>query len=348
MKHFYLFLILISTHLLVAQPPTGYYNAANGKSDAQLKTTLHNIISANYQQQTYNFLYTIFETSDVTADGKVWDMYSHCTWTYGVKQCGNYQKVCDCYNREHSIPASWFGNAYPMYSDAFHLYPTDGYVNNQRSNYPFGECANGTTLPDGKGRRGTSTFSGYSGIVFEPVDEYKGDFARTYFYFATRYENIMTTIGGESFDGTKYPAFTTWSKNLFLKWHRQDPVSQKEVTRNNVIYGYQNNRNPFIDHPELAEYIWGDKTGTSWTNTSAVDNPEVAAYFSYNPATRVIRMNINQTPMRYSIISISGQLVKTGNAEPFESISVSNIRTGLYFVRFETNQIKTIRKFIIQ
>jgi len=348
MRVFILFFVLIIAQLLVAQPPAGYYYPANGKADAQLKTTLHGIILADYQQQTYNFLYTIFQSSDITSDGKVWDMYSHCTWTYGVKQCGNYQTVCDCYNREHSIPASWFGNAYPMYSDAFHIYPTDGRVNGQRSNYPFGECANGTTLTNGKGRLGNSTFSGYSGTVFEPVDEYKGDFARTYFYFATRYENIMTTIGGESFNETKYPSFSTWSKNLFLKWHRQDPVSQKEITRNNVIYTYQNNRNPFIDHPELAEYIWGDKVGTTWESTALVDNPESAVHFSFDSETKTIKLNINNAPMRYTIISISGQLIKSGTVEPFKSISVSTIYDGLYFIKFESDQIKAIRKFIIQ
>jgi endonuclease I len=351
MRLFIFSIVSIFTLLLVAQPPATYYSSANGKSDAQLKTALYGIISNGYVDKDYDFLYTIYQTSDVKADGKVWDMYSTCTWTPGQKLCGNQSQVCDCYNREHSIPSSWFNKSRPMYSDAFHIYPTDGRVNNFRGNMPYGETNSASLIAGDNrslGKIGTSSFSGYSGTVFEPVDEYKGDFARTYFYFATRYENIMTSIGGESFNGTKYPAFTTWSKNLFLKWHRQDPVSEKEITRNNAIYVHQKNRNPFIDHPELAEYIWGDKTGTSWANTSAVDNPEVAAYFSYNQATKVIRMNINQTPMRYSIISISGQLVKTGTAEPFESISVSNIRTGLYFVRFETNQIKTIRKFIIQ
>ncbi len=272
MRLFLLGIISTVTLLLVAQPPATYYNRANGKSDAQLKTELHTIISDGYKSKSYDYLYTIYQTSDVTNDGKVWDMYSTCTWVPEQKKCGNYKNVCDCYNREHSIPQSWFSSRSPMVSDAFHVYPTDGKVNGQRSSYPFGECASGTTLSNGQGRLGKSTFSGYSGTVFEPVDEYKGDFARTYFYFATRYENIMTTIGGESFNNTKYPAFTTWSKELFLKWHRQDPVSQKEITRNNAIYMHQNNRNPFIDYPELAEHIWGNRVGQPF-NATSVDFP---------------------------------------------------------------------------
>jgi len=353
MRRFLLFFVLTFTYLLVAQPPAGYYNAANGKSDAQLKTTLYSIISSGYVSKSYDFLYTIYETSDVTSDGKVWDMYSTCTWIPNQKKCGNQSELCDCYNREHSIPSSWFSSDKnsPMYSDAFHIFPTDGRVNNFRGNMPYGET-NSTSLIAGDnrslGKIGTSSFAGYSGTVFEPVDEYKGDFARTYFYFATRYENIMTTIGGESFNETKYPSFSTWSKNLFLKWHRQDPVSQKEITRNNVIYTYQNNRNPFIDHPELAEYIWGDKVGTTWESTALVDNPESAVHFSFDSETKTIKLNINNAPMRYTIISISGQLIKSGTVEPFKSISVSTIYDGLYFIKFESDQIKAIRKFIIQ
>jgi len=261
MKKLYIFSFLLFPLVLFAQPKAGYYDAAVGKTEAALKTQLYSIISSGYSSGSYDFLYTIYATSDITSDGNVWDMYSTCTWTPGVKKCGNYSTVCDCYNREHSIPQSWFNSSSPMVSDAFHVYPTDGKVNGQRSNYPFGECANGTTLSKGLGRLGSSTFPGYSSTVFEPADDYKGDFARTYFYFATRYQNIMTSIGGESFDKTAYPSLTTWSINLFLKWHRQDPVSEKETIRNNAIEKYQKNRNPFIDYPMLAEHIWGTKKG---------------------------------------------------------------------------------------
>jgi ATP-dependent DNA helicase RecQ len=119
-----------------------------------------------------------------------------CSWQHNQKKCGNYSTVCDCYNKEHSVPQSWFSSKSPMVSDAFHVYPTDGKVNGQRSNYPFGECTGGKTLTaDALGRLGTSTFSGFSGTVFEPVDDYKGDFARTYFYMATRYANQCESWG---------------------------------------------------------------------------------------------------------------------------------------------------------
>lgn len=122
--------------------------------------------------------------------------------TVSKEQCGQYSTLGDCYNREHSFPKSWFNDDSPMVSDAFHIYPTDGKVNSQRNNYPYGECANGTTLsPNGKvkalGKLGTSTFPGYSGTVFEPDDEYKGDFARSYFYMALD-TTILSPVGNQT------------------------------------------------------------------------------------------------------------------------------------------------------
>lgn len=258
-------LSLFFVFTLSAQIPAGYYSKAEGKAEAELKSELYRIISSGYVDKGYDGLYAIYATSDITADGKVWDMYSDCTWTPGQNKCGSYKVVCDCYNREHTVPQSWFSSRRPMVSDAYQVYPTDGKVNGQRSNLPYGECEGGNTLSRGKGRAGKSTFPGYSGTVFEPVDEYKGDLARTYFYFATRYENIMKSIGGESFNGSVYPAFPSWTQELFLKWHRQDPVSQKEIVRNNAVAKHQKNRNPFIDYPELSEYVWGNRKGLPWS-----------------------------------------------------------------------------------
>lgn len=334
-----------------AQPPAGYYQTATGKNGAQLKTTLYGIISSNYVSKSYDFLYTIFETSDVRPDGKVWDMYSTCTWTPGQKLCGNQQNVCDCYNREHSIPSSWFGGdkGSVMYSDAFHLYPTDGRVNNFRGNMPFGETSTGKIVDSDSrslGKIGNCTFPGYTGQVFEPVDEYKGDFARTYFYFSTRYENIMTTIGGESFNRTKYPAFPDWTINMFLKWHRNDPVSQKEITRNNVIYGYQKNRNPFIDHPELAEHIWGNLVSSPWTTASVGSTKELSDRFQFNAVQKSFEFSAG-APVQYRILNVSGQTIRTGRVAAGQEVSVAALAAGMYLVRFETELTKAVRKFII-
>ena len=163
------------------------------------------------------------------------------------------------YNREHSMPKSWFHDGYPMYTDLFHLYPTDSYINNMRSNYPFGEVGTVTKQSSGGfSKLGKSSVSGYSGTVFEPNDEYKGDFARTYFYMVTRYENNVAGWSSDMLGKNAYPAFTDWALGVLLKWHRQDPVSEKEINRNNAVYGIQKNRNPYIDYPVLAEFVWGE------------------------------------------------------------------------------------------
>ncbi len=253
---------------LFAEAPAGYYSTAENKTGRDLLSALHNKMGS-HTNVGYDGLLTLYKTSDVYPDGKIWDMYSTKHWNYGTT-CGNYSVVGDCYNREHSMPKSWFDNASPMNSDAFHIYPTDGKVNGQRSNYPYGECANGTYLASNGnvrplGKLGTCTFPGYSGRVFEPDDQYKGDFARSYFYMAAAYYDRIGSWRSDMLAGNNFPAFRTWAVNLLLKWHRQDPVSEKETKRNDVVYGRQRNRNPFIDHPELVEYIWGDKVGQPWT-----------------------------------------------------------------------------------
>ena len=200
MKKLVLCSLLFVAVAMYAEAPAGYYAAAEGKTGEALRQALFNIIT-NHKNVGYDGLYNVYPTSDVTADGKVWDMYSTCTWTHGQKKCGNYSSVCDCYNREHSVPQNWFGKSSIIKADAFHVYPTDGKVNGQRSNYEYGECSGGTAL-GGKalGRLGKSTFSGYTnrGTVFEPVDQYKGDFARTYFYMATCYADKCSSWGKSS------------------------------------------------------------------------------------------------------------------------------------------------------
>ncbi len=270
-----LFLILLAlcSQLYAEGVPSDYYDKAKNQKGKALLSALHEIID-NHTNVGYDGLWTVYKKSDVRPDGTVWDMYSTATFHIGEKQCGNYKYVGDCYNREHSFPKSWFNEGSPMKSDAFHIYPTDGKVNGQRSNYPYGETANGTRLPshngaEALGKLGDCTFPGCSGKVFEPDDEYKGDLARTYFYMAARYLDKIKSWGGGMVANNDY-CYKTWAVNLLLKWHRQDPVSQKEIDRNNAVYEYQHNRNPFIDNPELVEYIWGDNQSDSWTPGGSV------------------------------------------------------------------------------
>ena len=346
------FVISLFCTSIFAEAPAGYYTNAKGKSKEALKTALSSIISSNYKQWSYDKLYTIYAESDVTDDGKVWDMYSTCTWTPGQKKCGSYKNVCDCYNREHSIPQSWFNEKSPMKSDAFHVYPTDGKVNGQRSNYPFGECSGGTSL-GGKalGRLGSSTFSGYSGKVFEPDDQYKGDFARTYFYFVTRYQSQMSSMSGDSFAKNTYPSLSKWSIDLFLKWHRQDPVSQKEIDRNDAVYSFQQNRNPFIDHPELAEYIWGSKMGQVWNGGTALNDNALLEGVVINTIEQkgTLHIHTEETALiNYTIYSMTGIKMQSGQIEGSDKYIPTRFSKGIYIIQLQAGGQTKALKFTVQ
>lgn len=243
-----------------AEIPAGYYDDAVGKSGEDLQKSLSTILN-DATDVGYDGLWNLYKTTDRRSDGKVWDMYSDVTnYTFGTDQCGSYGSEGDCYNREHSVPKSWFNKQSPMVSDIWHVYPTDGKVNGMRSNYPFGEVASDAPgSENGFSKWGKCKTPGYSHTVFEPNDEYKGDFARTYFYFATRYKGVATSEYGAEVFSSAYPYITKWQLDMLLRWHEQDPVSQKELDRNEAVYeSRQGNRNPFIDYPELVDLIFGD------------------------------------------------------------------------------------------
>ena len=242
-----------------SQAPFGYYNAAENLEGTPLASALHAIID-DHNVLTYADLWDAFEETDAHPNGSVWDIYSMSTsgmapyyYSFGSDQCGNYNSEGDCYNREHTVPSSWFNDASPMRTDLFHIYPTDGYVNNQRGNLPYGEVNSAQWQALGGAKRGNSATPGYTQTVFEPTDEYKGDLARTYFYMAIRYRDVLNSWQSEVFSGN---SFEPWALNLFLAWHEQDPVSAREQERNNAIFNLQGNRNPFIDNPHYAPLIW--------------------------------------------------------------------------------------------
>lgn len=315
-------LLFIQIILLKSQAPAGYYNGIEGKNKAALKTALYNLIKG-HTDKGYDGLYTIYATSDVLPSGKVWDMYSikadgTASYFYNFSQtCGTYNSEADCYNREHSFCDSWLGAASPQRSDAHHIVPTDGYVNNRRNNYPHGKVGSVTWTSTNGSKLGSSDAStGYSGTVFEPIDEFKGDFARMFFYVATRYEDKIAGWAsngnaGELLAGNAYPAYKTWFYTLMAQWSRQDPVSQKEITRNNVIYGFQHNRNPYIDYPELVEYIWGNKQSENFSLTSGVNNILYTPTIHFEHSELIIE-DINSDG-NISIFDLQGKLVKKQN-----------------------------------
>ncbi|WP_144281576.1 endonuclease [Chryseobacterium echinoideorum] len=311
-----LFSILFLSAVVSAQIPSGYYDGTAGLSGYALKSKLHDIISSkninwhygdltNYYNQTDLDIYYDHTTSNTTI---LLDIYSeiptgpdayeyttaNITGSSGAEGLG--------WNREHMMPQSTFYSNYPMYSDLFYVIPADARINQLRSNYPYGIV--GSTIYytfTNSSRIGNCAIPGvdYTGRVYEPIDEFKGDVARSLLYFAVRYEGKLSTFNFNNntnpasdtnpLDGTEERSFDPAYVAMLLQWHQQDPVSQREIDRNNKVYNIQKNRNPFIDNPSWVNVIWGQTPDA--VAPQAVSNVNVAqnsAYFttlSWSPST---------------------------------------------------------------
>jgi len=281
MKKFTLFLfVLVNVISAFAQIPAGYYDNASGKSCGTLKTALKTIVTTGNTPRTYSDLWTQYPISDIKprtvgtgSTNVIYDIYSSIPggtdpyqFTPSTNQCGSYNGENDCYNREHSVPQSWFnGNtAVPgPTTDYHHIFPTDGFVNGKRSNFIYGEVATASYTSLNGSKLGTSSFAGLTGTVFEPIDSFKGDVARAFLYFVTRYEDDMVTNATnaealQAFEPNTFPSIDIAYLKLMIRWHALDPVSAKEIARNNAAYTFQGNRNPFVDHPEYVAQVWNN------------------------------------------------------------------------------------------
>ena len=315
-----LLLLALTSLGILAQIPNGYYNNANGKTGDELKIALHNIIKGHHVV-SYNGLINAFAYTDCKPNGKIWDIYSNIEYSPSTGLCGEYEQEGDCWNREHTWPQSWFNESTTPRSDLFHVYPTDGYVNGQRSSYPYGEVNNKPVYVSGNGSKlGPCATSGYTGRVFEPIDEYKGDIARGYFYMSVRYYSEDSDWGTSGM--TNKSEILPWAMTMLLRWSDEDPVSDKEIARNNAVYGYQNNRNPFIDHPEYARMIWDPnwQGGTSYAITCAtgLSHGSVSAPESAMEGSTV---SITATPNPGYMVD-TYTVYKTGS--PSTTVTVSN------------------------
>lgn len=260
---FCLFTLFISTTLF-AEIPAGYYYFAKDKKGAELKTSLREtstpLYVLNYGGGEVGYTWEGFSKTDKREDGSVWDMYSDIVRYFdGIKGV-------DEMHIEHSLPKSWWGgHVNYAYKDLFHLYPADGKTNSTKNDLPLGEVTGTPNFDNGVSKIGKNGFgNGYTGNCFEPADEYKGDFARSYLYISTIYENFDHLWNSPMMDKNTYPVWKPWALELLIKWHKEDPVSEKELERNEIVFGIQGNRNPFIDYPDLADYIWGENKNTSF------------------------------------------------------------------------------------
>ena len=306
---------MISSYF-AAQAPAGYYDGTTGLTGYALKSKLHDIISAkninwhygdltNYYNQTDLDKYYDYGPSNTTI---LLDMYSEIptgpdAYEYTTANIiGSASAEGQGWNREHMMPQSTFYSNYPMYSDLFYVVPTDARINQLRSNYPYGIV--GSTIYytfTNSSRIGNCAIPGitYTGRVYEPINEFKGDVARSLLYFAVRYEGKLGTFNFNNnanpasdtnpLDGTEERAFDPAYIAMLLQWHQQDPVSQREIDRNNAVYGIQKNRNPFIDNPSWVNTIWGQTPDAvapqTPTNLTVAQNSAYFTTLSWTPST---------------------------------------------------------------
>ena len=264
-----------------------YYRTVNGNGE-DLLNSITSRIRNGYTAKTYDDLWTGYSNVYKMSNGKMYDIYSDNTNFAVSKKCGSYSNIGDCYNREHTIPKSWWGGAQKgQGADIIIVVPSDGKINGMRSNMPYGETTTGKTYSangDPSGNRvGNSTSTQYvTGEVFEPFDDRKGDIARIYFYAATMYKNTGEDAGKvtnwTSGDGSKVFSedgkfgFKQSYLDMLLKWHNEDPVSENEIAWNSKFEDFQGNRNPYIDHPSWVDLIWGGTYASTNKNAENTKN----------------------------------------------------------------------------
>lgn len=270
MKHFITTLLLLIAPLAaMADVPLSYYASANGQKKEKLKAALHRTIQA---QRVLSYgsgegsTWSGFYQTDRLPDGEVRDRYSNDHRYFASGASTQKASAVSGMNIEHSFPKSWWGGTTNnAYKDLFNLMPCESTINSAKSNYAMGIVTqvakeNGCTKV-GKG----TTRGGTTKNLWEPADRWKGDFARAYMYMATTYSDFTWTSNGlDMLEQNEWPTLQQWAYTLLVKWNREDPVDAIEVARNEAVYKIQGNRNPFVDFPNLAEYVWGDSTARAF------------------------------------------------------------------------------------
>ena len=343
-KNIITILLFCITTSISATIPSGYYHDIDSLCGEQLLLKLNEICSkgqfldygSGIGRTWYGFYYT-----DRDQDSTIIDMYSN-----EIRYLTDYNAVNDMHI-EHSFPKSWWGG-YENYAfkDLHHIFPADATTNIYKNNLPLG-IVNNPIYNNGKSKIGTSTL--YNGNCFEPDDEYKGDFARAYFYVATIYHNMYKQWNSPMLDNNSYPMWNDWAINLLLSWHKLDPVSDKEIKRQEAVYNIQHNRNPFIDIPELIDYIWGNKSN----NPYRLDNDTCAYIYSptiwdiVNMGTNHINTTITDTlSIKWNNLKEDIQLIFKNNSSEF-SLSTNTITTrGQNQSNLIISATSTVPKFI--
>jgi len=322
----------------------------------------------NYYENDGSLLDIYSEVPNISGNTTFNDSYSFTTTS---EECGSSTPSVEgvCYNREHTVPQSvWGSGTYPMYSDAHFVIPSDNRVNGWRDNYPYGKVVTNTAIAatnssvsnanivpvftTNQSRIGQNTntnyTAGYSGVVFEPIDEFKGDIARALLYFATRYENEIPGWNYVMFNGTSNQVFTNTFLNIMIKWHLLDAVSPYEISKNNAIYVFQGNRNPYIDHPEYVCQIWTTQCTTLSNNSFTLEN-SVSIYPNPVSNNEVFISTVSELKS-IVLYNVNGQIIQEikNPSKINDTYKVTNLPKGFYLVKLASDLATITKKIIVE
>ncbi len=356
MKKFILLFISIAIIQNVQSQDSAYYHTAFNSSGDTLKMNLHNIIKGH----------TTYPYSSSSTD--VWDMLkqtdkdpnnpNNVILIYTNRSVNAAQEFNNGagWNREHVWAKSRgdFGNNPPAGTDAHHLRPSDISVNAERDNRNFDECISCIDIFDNGVNTGSKKDANL--WTFEPPDNAKGDVARMIFYMAVRYEGdgsepdleLTNTLQSQT---AKLPLHAV--QNTLLDWNRQDTVDAFERNRNLVIYGFQGNKNPFIDYPELAEYLWGDSIGVVWMPEEVVIGMNEMAQSNFkvfpNPSsTGVFNVKSNAIAEKISVFNHLGLEISVQIPDSkSHNLDLSDMRAGIYILEMDFTEGSKRQKLII-
>ena len=327
-------------NIVSSTQPAGYYETLDGKADLELRAALQSIIAdpSVVRAQTYTDIIDILNTADQNPanSNEVWLVYSEEGRPKLDFQTSSFSD--GKWNREHTFPRSrggfssieedeeadgidvfWVTSPDSLRhgnSDAHALRSADAQENGARSNLHYGE---------------------YVGPV-GTLGSFRGDVARGVLYMEIRYNDLEIVNGFPDIDGQLGDLAT------LLEWHRNDPPDDFEMNRNNIIYDWQRNRNPFIDQPELVEYIWGNEVGNVWSQVVATNEIDALAVEIFpNPTTDQIYLRGLQNNATLDIFSLQGQKIKTFQFSGDTVIDL-DLPSGQYLLTVHSaGKIKTIK-----
>ena len=332
---FTLFAALLAFSTLQAQP-LPYYQDAYNESGEDLREALYDIIKVHTRlpySSSSTDTWDVLKVSDkdTTTTTNVCLIYAGVS-VNGPQEYNNGQG----WNREHVWPQSLgsFNTSVGVGTDVHNLKPADGGLNSLRSNHEYDDLGSTGSGVNYNGGATGNRINGSAGL-FEPRDKVKGDLARIILYMDLRYEGAGTEpdlVAREALTsgGTTFAVLST-----LIAWHWADPVDSFELNRNDVIHNMQGNRNPFIDHPELVHYIYGDSTNVAWNPFMAVETAPERLHLHMGPIPADTFLNITaQATAPFTITNLSGGQLLEGTLHSGKNrIIVEMLPAGSYILQ---------------